>query len=127
MHRKNVFINTFNTVMNVKDKTKDNKKAREDLAKLCFLRDLELQPLENGKNVGVPMSKKKDFKEKLDAELQLTTEGNVDDVQVFGSKSFTQQAERAVRISVEQIEATTRGSHSHHYDDDLDNLSLDEE
>lgn len=36
--------------MNVKDKTKDNEKAREDLAKLCFRGDLELQPLENRKN-----------------------------------------------------------------------------
>ncbi|XP_050876180.1 uncharacterized protein LOC127079866 [Lathyrus oleraceus] len=51
MHiEKNVFDNIFNTVMNVKDKTKDNEKAREDLAKLCFRGDLELQPLENGKN-----------------------------------------------------------------------------
>ncbi|XP_058758797.1 uncharacterized protein LOC131632049 [Vicia villosa] len=51
MHiEKNVFDNIFNTVMNVKDKTKDNEKAREDLAELCIRGDLELQPLENGKN-----------------------------------------------------------------------------
>ena len=31
----NVFENVFNTVMNIKGKTKDNNKAREDLAVFC--------------------------------------------------------------------------------------------
>lgn len=36
MHiEKNVFVNIFNTIMNVKGKTKDNAKSREDLKVLC--------------------------------------------------------------------------------------------
>lgn len=43
MHiEKQFFDNIFNNVMNVKDKIKDNEKAREDLAELCFHGDLEL-------------------------------------------------------------------------------------
>jgi hypothetical protein len=50
MHiEKNFFDNVFNTVMNVTGKTKDNDKARKDLAKLCARGDLEMQPLPNGK------------------------------------------------------------------------------
>jgi hypothetical protein len=50
MHiEKNFFDNVFNTVMNVTGKTKDNDKARKDLAKLCVRGDLEMQPLPNGK------------------------------------------------------------------------------
>ncbi|XP_004505399.1 uncharacterized protein [Cicer arietinum] len=50
MHiEKNVFDNIFNTVMNVKGKTKDNEKARKDLSLLCFRGDLEMQVLSNGK------------------------------------------------------------------------------
>nr|XP_012567360.1 uncharacterized protein LOC105851255 [Cicer arietinum] len=50
MHiEKNVFDNIFNTVMNIKGKTKDNEKARKDLSLLCFRGDLEMQVLSNGK------------------------------------------------------------------------------
>ena len=43
MHiEKNVFENIFYTVMDVKDKTKDNLKAREDLKKYCKRPELEL-------------------------------------------------------------------------------------
>jgi len=43
MHiEKNSFDNVFNTVMDVKGKTKDNHKARLDLAELCVRGDLEL-------------------------------------------------------------------------------------
>ncbi|GAU48783.1 hypothetical protein TSUD_406260 [Trifolium subterraneum] len=50
MHiEKNFFDNVFNTVMNVTGKTKDNEKARDDLANLCVCGDLEMQPLPNGK------------------------------------------------------------------------------
>jgi hypothetical protein len=50
MHiEKNFFDNVFNTVMNVKDKTKDNEKARLDLAEICQRSDLELVRHDNGK------------------------------------------------------------------------------
>lgn len=50
MHiEKNVFDNVFNTVMDIKEKTKDNVKARMDLAVLCKRRELELVDLGNGK------------------------------------------------------------------------------
>ena len=42
MHiEKNVFENVFNTIMNIKGKTKDNIKAREDLAMFCRRKELE--------------------------------------------------------------------------------------
>src|SRR5262249_5754384 len=44
MHvEKNVFDNMFNTVMDVKGKTKDNARAREDLKTICKRPELELQ------------------------------------------------------------------------------------
>jgi len=50
MHiEKNFFDNVFNTVMDVKGKTKDNHKARLDLAELYVRGDLELIQLPNGK------------------------------------------------------------------------------
>ncbi|XP_029126265.1 uncharacterized protein LOC109793794 isoform X1 [Cajanus cajan] len=50
MHiEKNFFDNIFNTVMNVPNKTKDNEKARKDLALYCRRKDLELKPQNNGK------------------------------------------------------------------------------
>jgi len=43
MHiEKNVFENIFNTVMDVKGKTKDNFKARLDVALLCNRKNMEL-------------------------------------------------------------------------------------
>ncbi|XP_042432996.1 uncharacterized protein LOC122019608 [Zingiber officinale] len=43
MHiEKNVFDNVFNTIMDVKDKTKDNAKARKDLEQLCSRPELHL-------------------------------------------------------------------------------------
>ncbi|XP_057999062.1 uncharacterized protein LOC110665227 [Hevea brasiliensis] len=49
MHiEKNVFENTFNTVMNIEGKTKDNAKAREDVAHLCRRKELE-RNLQTGK------------------------------------------------------------------------------
>jgi len=50
MHiEKTFFDNIFNTVMNVSGKTKDNDKARRDIAFFCRRRDLELQSHTNGK------------------------------------------------------------------------------
>ncbi|XP_068475068.1 uncharacterized protein [Phaseolus vulgaris] len=50
MHiEKNFFDNVFNTEMDVKDKTKDNHKARMDVAEFCGRGDLELVQLRNGK------------------------------------------------------------------------------
>jgi hypothetical protein len=50
MHiEKNVFDNVFNTVMDIKDKTKDNAKARMDIKKYCRRKELELQTQSNGK------------------------------------------------------------------------------
>ena len=46
---KNFFDNIFNTVMDVKGKTKDNDKARKDLALYCWRPDLELKLQSNGK------------------------------------------------------------------------------
>jgi hypothetical protein len=57
MHiEKNFFGNVFNTVMNVKDKSKDNVKARKDIQRECKCGDLELVPLQNGK-MGMPKAK----------------------------------------------------------------------
>ncbi|RZB46311.1 hypothetical protein D0Y65_050367 [Glycine soja] len=50
MHiEKNFFDSIFNTVMNVSGKTKDNDKARMDLALYCRCKDLELKSAANGK------------------------------------------------------------------------------
>ena len=50
MHiEKNVFDNVFNTVMDIKNKTKDNVKARIDLKEYCKRRELELHILPSGK------------------------------------------------------------------------------
>ncbi|KAL3519370.1 hypothetical protein ACH5RR_017519 [Cinchona calisaya] len=50
MHiEKNVFDNVFYTVMDNKDKTKDNLKARQDLGVYCRQSELELKALQNGK------------------------------------------------------------------------------
>ncbi|KAL2318436.1 hypothetical protein Fmac_032312 [Flemingia macrophylla] len=46
---KNFFDNILNTVMNVSGKTKDNEKARMDLALYCSRPDLELKLQPNGK------------------------------------------------------------------------------
>ena len=52
MHiEKNMFDNIFNTVMDVKDKTKDNTKAREDLSVYCNRPELELKKIGNGKAI----------------------------------------------------------------------------
>jgi len=52
MHiEKNFFDNIFNTVMDVKGKTKDNVKARRDLSIHCDRQDLELKDHGNGKVV----------------------------------------------------------------------------
>ena len=43
MHvEKNIFDNVFNTVMNIKDKTKDNVNARLDMIMLCKCLKLKL-------------------------------------------------------------------------------------
>ncbi|XP_058729647.1 uncharacterized protein LOC131601773 isoform X2 [Vicia villosa] len=52
MHiEKNVFDNVFNTVMDIKGKTKDNAKARKDLKEYCRRKELELHVLPNGKEL----------------------------------------------------------------------------
>ena len=52
MHiEKNYFDNLFNTVMDVKGKTKDNPKARMDIKEYCKRKELWLQDLQNGKIV----------------------------------------------------------------------------
>ena len=52
MHiEKNVFDNVFNTVMDVKGKSKDTGKARMDLHEYCKRPELELLNMENGKTV----------------------------------------------------------------------------
>jgi hypothetical protein len=52
MHvEKNVFENIFNTVMNVKGKTKDNDKARDDIWLYCKRNDLLLVERPNGKKL----------------------------------------------------------------------------
>ena len=49
MHvEKNVFDNVFNTVMDIKGKTKDNGKTRLDIAKICKRPGLELKEDEKG-------------------------------------------------------------------------------
>jgi len=50
MHiEKNFFDNVFNTVVDVKGKTKDDAKAHLDLESLCNRKELHLQCLRNGK------------------------------------------------------------------------------
>ena len=50
MHiEKNFLNNIFNTMMNVSGKTKDNDKARMNLALYCRRKDLELKSGANGK------------------------------------------------------------------------------
>lgn len=50
MHiEKNFFYNVFNMVMDVQDKTKDNKKARIYMRLLCNRKGLELKSQMNGK------------------------------------------------------------------------------
>ena len=50
MHiEKNFFNNLFNTVMNVKDKSKDNVNARLDLEIYCRRSELHINELANGK------------------------------------------------------------------------------
>lgn len=52
MHtERNVFMNVFDTVMDIKGKTKDTNKARLDLAELCRRSELELQDVGGGKYV----------------------------------------------------------------------------
>lgn len=52
MHiEKNVFDNVFNTVMDIKGKTKDNIKARMDLKLYCKRKDLELLEHSNGRTI----------------------------------------------------------------------------
>jgi hypothetical protein len=53
MHiEKNVFDNIFNTIMDVKEKTKDNIKARLDIALFCNRKNMEL--VFNGSRVAKP-------------------------------------------------------------------------
>ena len=47
--KKNYFDNVFNTVMDVKDKTKDNHKTRMDVVEFYGRGDLDLVQLRNGK------------------------------------------------------------------------------
>jgi len=50
MHvEKNVFVNVLNIVMDIKNKTKNNVKARINLKKYCKWRELELQFQPSGK------------------------------------------------------------------------------
>lgn len=52
MHiEKNVFDNVFNTVMDIKGKTKDNIKGRMDLKLYCKRKDLELLEHSNGRTI----------------------------------------------------------------------------
>ncbi|WMV55162.1 hypothetical protein MTR67_048547 [Solanum verrucosum] len=52
MHiEKNYFDNLFNTLMDVKGKTKDNPKARMDIKECCRRKEFWLQELQNGKIV----------------------------------------------------------------------------
>jgi len=46
---KNFFDNVFNSLMDVKGKTKDNENARLEVVELCLRGDLELVQLHNGK------------------------------------------------------------------------------
>ncbi|XP_065878103.1 uncharacterized protein [Euphorbia lathyris] len=48
MHiEKNVFENLFNTIMNIEGKTKDNAKARKDVALFCKRHELAMDPITN--------------------------------------------------------------------------------
>ena len=48
MHiEKNVFDNVFHTVMDNKDWTKDNERARMNMAEICRRLGLQLEPLGN--------------------------------------------------------------------------------
>jgi hypothetical protein len=49
---KNMFENTFNTMMNVKEKTKDNIKARMNIPLLCHHKNMDL--VYNGSRVTKP-------------------------------------------------------------------------
>ena len=50
MHlEKNVFGNVFNTIMDIKHKSKDNVKVRMDFKEYCKWRELELQVQPSGK------------------------------------------------------------------------------
>ena len=50
MHtERNVFMNVFDTVMDIRGKTKDTYKARLDLADICRRKDLELKNIGRGK------------------------------------------------------------------------------
>ena len=49
--KKNVFDNIFNIVMDMKGKTKDNLKAKKDLAFYCNCQELELKEGFNGKMI----------------------------------------------------------------------------
>jgi hypothetical protein len=49
---KNMFENTFNTMMNVKGKTKDNIKARMNIPLLCHHKNMDL--VYNGSRVTKP-------------------------------------------------------------------------
>ena len=52
MHiEKNVFNNVFYTVMDNKDRIKDNERARIDMAEICRRPGLQLEPLGNGRYV----------------------------------------------------------------------------
>ena len=56
MHiEKNVFDNIFNTILDVKGKTKDNENARKDLSLHCNRRQYELQKGSNG-NMTMPIT-----------------------------------------------------------------------
>ncbi|XP_059306308.1 uncharacterized protein LOC132057715 [Lycium ferocissimum] len=55
MHiEKNYFDNLFNTVMDVRDKTKDNIKARKDLMEYCRRQELHLQQSKNKNKIIKP-------------------------------------------------------------------------
>ncbi|XP_060182571.1 uncharacterized protein LOC132612291 [Lycium barbarum] len=55
MHiEKNYFDNLFNTVMDVRDKTKDNIKARKDLMEYCRRPELHLQQSKNKNKIAKP-------------------------------------------------------------------------
>jgi len=45
----NLMFNIFNIAMDVKNKKKDNQKARMDVAELCVRGDFKLVQLQNGK------------------------------------------------------------------------------
>jgi hypothetical protein len=49
---KNIFENTFNTMMNIKGKTKDNMKARMNIPLLCHHKNMDL--VYNGSRVTKP-------------------------------------------------------------------------